>query len=414
MRHCLLNNLSILFFFFLFTFQVQAQFPLFESFLSQLDSTEQENFLDDFGNLQNNFDLDSLNQDGVLDDLLEQILFSEDLSPDEGFLDAWEDGFGNLEDIYDTDLLDSTDLGLIIEEYLRLDTIFNQNFDDFGAAFGNYQDSLLFDETDTISLENSETAIDLQLIQLQAFLQISGSNTPADGLGDFRPLIKKLLDKNTFPHIELAFGFQQADINYYGDWKTTQAPLVRIGSVPQFNSLFENHWHVQVSWTDRAVDTNEEVPVVLEEVQPLLLDGSYSATLSPIHFGIGDMTGRLVTSLGAEVGTYAPKHQESNLPHSMANRGFTTGLGVQAGAGFALTANDFVVYSLATLAYGDVVKCVLPYRYQSNKIQAGVRFKDIINIRYSTGTQNWAPNRNRMVSRGHEVTVGLILDSLHR
>lgn len=414
-----ITQLLFLFFLILSINHTKAQAPLFEELLNQMTSTQQANFLNDFNNLDNEFDLDLFQDTGVLEELLNTIL---DGTPtlDHSYSDAFSVGYGYLGFGYSSTILDSTDVDLIGEDYFRLDTIFDGNFEDLQNISSTYQDDLLFDEQTTIDLEAEEDDINFDLFNLQETLLEDGADASADGLGDFSSILDQLFSPQQFPLLELGFGVQKADITYWANRYLVDTKVIRVGSVlrtPSLETTVEGRWHMQASWIDEPIGGGGEIPAgVSKEIQPLLLDGACSAMVARVLFCSEVLEGRLLTTLGAEVGTYAPAHDKDFLPKSRDNKGYTTGLGPQAGLGFSIRALDvgLTFYSLTTIAYGDVLSGPSNYRYQSTRAEAGVNFNDIVNIRYATGTQNWAPDGLRRVHRGHEVIVGIILNSLNR
>ncbi|PJA50288.1 MAG: hypothetical protein CO171_02540 [Syntrophobacterales bacterium CG_4_9_14_3_um_filter_49_8] len=78
-----------------------------------------------------------------------------------------------------------------------------------------------------------------------------------------------------------------------------------------------------------------------------------------------------------------------------------------------MTTGPLTIYSLATVAHGGVFHAVLPYRYNAMRFEAGMRFGNIINVRYSTGHVTWQDNDNRRADIKNQVTVGIILQELH-
>jgi hypothetical protein len=144
-----------------------------------------------------------------------------------------------------------------------------------------------------------------------------------------------------------------------------------------------------------------------EGFHPLLLRGDYAMMATPRIGRWGNTSFRMISSLGLEFGTYAPAHRDYAPPLTTYNVGFATGFGPQVGGGFAMTTGQLVIYSLTTACYGKTLGS--KYDYLSRQIETGMRFGNVINVRYSTGHISWQELDNRRASIRHQLTVGIIL-----
>lgn len=90
-----------------------------------------------------------------------------------------------------------------------------------------------------------------------------------------------------------------------------------------------------------------------------------------------------------------------------------TGLGAQVGAGFSFTTGAITAYSLATFTQGQALRSLKPYQYTSRRYEVGIRYGNIINVRYSTGYVSWQEFENRQAKINNQFTVGIILAELH-
>lgn len=416
MRKFTQTKLFVMVVFMLSIGSMNAQSTLFEELLGQMDAPQQESFLEDLGNIQNDFELDLFQNPEILDSLIHTII-DEAPTLDNSYSDAWSTGLDYLDVGVSSNIVSPIDQDFA----LGIDNIFETNFDDFGSIFSDNQVDLLFNQNDAISLDYLEPEINSDLSTLQETMLAAGENTPANGLGNFSSILDQIFSPNQFPLLELAFGVQNADIKYWDKEYMVKPKLIRIGSVPRLNQQeiisIEGLWHAQASWVDEPIGGGAEIPDgVKSDIQPLLLDLSCSAIVNRFLFCSATIEGRLLTTLGAEVGTYAPAHREDFGPRNNNNKGYTTGLGAQTGVGFAIRMLDggLSFYTLTTVAYGDVIESKRPYRYRSLKTEANVNLNNIINVRYSTGVQNWAPDQHRNVRRSHEVTIGLIIGNFNR
>jgi hypothetical protein len=303
------------------------------------------------------------------------------------------------------------------------------NADSLNGLFGQYEDDLTFNE----GADWNVTIIDndgLVEDQLNNLTDIYPYGDPADPKlpDDLGAAIGRLFDVNMFPDIELAFGTQSADLSYWGMNYHRNAKVVRVGSVPRFNGYSSPHfnivpiearWHGEVSWMGEAPIPGQGGDANAGQnnspsFNPLLFYGDYALMASPVIGRLGNTTFRLLTSLGSEVGTYAPAHRDFAPASTKKNKGFATGVGAQMGSGFAFTNGLLTIYSLATYAHGHTI-CAeeMHYKYDSGRFEVGARYGNIVNIRYSNGTTSWQSGGNRMANVKNQITLGIILAELH-
>ncbi|MBI5916441.1 MAG: hypothetical protein HY842_13775 [Bacteroidetes bacterium] len=401
------------------SYRANAQWDLLSDLFGQMDSTEFGQFSFDLAHLENMFIVDSVVQDGMLDSLF---LFLGDSLPgvplDFTFFNVWGAGEDSLLFGFPGSGLGGFDQDTLLGEFDWINDVFNNNFDSLGGLFGQYQDSLQFDPT-VVGVGYFDDAIYRELFTLQDTFFLVSDTSPNFGLGDMASIFGKLFDPASFMNIELAFGVQKSSCGYYLRRYDANASVIRVGTVPKYNTFLEARWHLQGSWTNGDIWKGDDYgsdALGGEEVKftPLLFRGDFAIMLNPGLVTIGNTSFRLLTSLGLEFGTYAPSHFEYQQPFTTENKGNTTGFGPQAGAGFAVGNDDVTVYSMGTMAYGHLAHSKAPsYRYNSLQFEAGVRFKDIINVRYSNGRQSWQPDDNRVANVKNQVTVGIILKELH-
>lgn len=426
----------VLFFLFFEPQKAVAQWGLFGDLFSQLDTTDFNNTANNFGAVDSTWTVDySLGNDQLHDlyDLIGDSLPMVVL--DSSYLFGVNAGldtlFGTLADFG----LGIADQDTILSQADSIAAIFEANFDSLGNLFSLYQDSLDFDSAAnwSVVIVNYDSLQNSNLAVLQDTFDTVFDTSSGGSSGGFANLFGKLFDANIFPDLELAFGIQQADLKYWDMAYSEKARMFRVGSVPRFQTNvsdqrdglirlpLEARWHLQMSWmgdetgngTSSLGEAQSGTASASRGFNPLLLDFDLAMMATPHLGNWGNTSFRLITSLGMEFGTYAPAHQDYNPPFTGANRGFATGGGPQVGGGFSMTTGSLVVYSLTTIAHGNLIRSPLPYKYNSRKVEVGMRFGNIINVRYATGQISWQPDDNRRAKITNQVTVGIILDELH-
>ncbi len=423
--------------------RASAQWNLFSQLLNQTDTSLFNQFFNNLADVDTTWSVNHVQGNDMLNHLYDDL----DLSNPGGALDfSYITGIDAAIDTLINHLpgynLDSLDQDTLLGEIVHIQNIFDSNFDSLANLFNQYQDSLSFD-----SINWNVTIIDFNDISDDHFnlLQDSlnfftGSDQPI-GPHNFTGLISKLFSSAFFPDLELAFGRQSANLEYWGLRYGAEAKVIRIGSVPRFDKVFihtrpgmelrlpiEARWHFEASWNPvTRHETFNDINNVLapnynigkapafgdKGFNPLLLSGDFAIMATPKIGRWGNTYFRILTSLGMEAGTYAPAHREYRSPYTSYNKGYATGYGPQAGGGFSMATGSLVIYTMTTVAHGTLVHCPMPYKYNSWRIEAGMRFGDIINVRYSKGRMSWQDHNNRRAEIGHQVTVGIILKQLN-
>jgi hypothetical protein len=244
--------------------------------------------------------------------------------------------------------------------------------------------------------------------------------------------IDGLLDATLFSSIydfEIAYGQEFSDINFYKESYSARSSLLRVASVPKLNQLFEARWAIESSFfnapenladnpllhSDPAV-SNSDIVNLGEGLNPFIVNANFAITYLPAFGSIGNGGRfRLYSSIGMELSSYIPSHRTETVSFRVdhTNRvGKTTGYGPQIGAGFVVNYANYSFYSYGTVATG-IVHLSSEYRYNARSINAGIRFGDTLNVRYTLGEASWAPNLDKSVHFSR-FTVGIILDELRR
>ncbi len=414
--------------------KANAQWDLFADLLNQTDNTVYNQFFNNLGILDTTWNVNQVDGNELLNehyDLLNNPLPGGVL--DSTYLFGLDAGLDTLLDRLPGFGLAGSDADTLLGELDEIQDIFGSNFDSLGGLYGQYQDSLRFDSANwNVIIIDFDNLTDEHYDILQDTLgMVMGSTFPSNP-NNFANLLDKLFDPISFPDLELAFGVQNADYKYWGEEYSADAKVIRIGSVPRFDKEadqcnyptpilpIEARWHVMASWNggERTLASESDATGAREEgdkggFNPLMFYGDFAMMATPRIGAWGNTSFRLITSLGMEFGTYAPAHRDYRPPFTSFNKGFATGFGPQAGAGFAMTTGQLVIYSIATMAEGDVVRCALPYRYNSRRLEVGMRYGNIINVRCTTGKMSWQENDNRRANINHQVTVGIILSELN-
>lgn len=407
-----------------------AQWSLFADLLKQMDNNTFNQYFGNLNDLDNTWDVDQEFGNVLLNDLYSGL---ENPFPggvlDSSFLDVWDPAYDLLNDKLPGLGLSNDDQDTILGQFTFVQDIFGNNFDSLGGAFGQYQDELVFDSSNwNVVIIGFDDMTEANLDILQDSLDMFADPTLVNGPGDVSGIIGKLFDAVAFPDLELAFGIQQAKLKYWELPYAADAKVIRIGSVPRFNRNVQNcpgkpwrlpieaRWHVQASWTDTrppAVGDAHASNNDANKFNPLLLSGDFAMMAIPIVGRWGNTSFRLITSLGMEAGTYAPAHADYRPPFTLPNKGFATGFGPQLGGGFAMTTGLLTIYSIGTVTKGETFRSRLPYKYNAARYEVGMRYGNIINVRYSVGDISWQSFENRTAKINNQLTIGLILSELH-
>lgn len=401
---------------------------LLSDLFGQLDDEGSQNLIDNLNGLgdETNGNLNGANEAfdglfGILDEGMPAGVL------DQSFIDVWGAGAGLLSGGLAGSGLDLNSQDTIWDAYQNIGGIFQSNQDSLNGAFGQYQDELSFDADNwnVVVIGGDDLAED-NFAYLQNNFEMNVNPEDPGNIGD---IIGQLFSAELFPDLELAFGVQQADLSYWGMDYRADAKVIRVGSVPrfdqgtgfsqQFSIPVEARWHMQASWMSKEnirMQGDQNLIAAVDDFDgfsPLMFRADFAMMATPIVGTTGNLEFRFITSLGIEAGTYAPSHKAFAGGRTAGNQGFATGFGPQAGTGFSVKAGDLTMYSIATVAVGETLKSASPYKYNSRQIEAGIRYKDIINVRYSKGMSSWQPDANRQASVENQVTVGIILSELH-
>lgn len=439
---------------------------LLSDLLEQMDNSTNENFFNNFEDLNGDWSIDPNGNNETLNGLFDEL--GNNPFPtgtlDPSFLGAWAPGADLLDNGLDGFGLNLSDEDTIFGAFNNVQDIFATNFDSLGGLYGQYQDSVMFGNPEwEVQIINFDGLVDGQMGILQDTFDMFVDPDIANGTGDVAGLLGSLFSASLFPDLEIAFGLQEADYSYWGSDYTAQAKVIRVGSVPRFdqNTVICQHytsfpiearWHMQASWINQEIVTldgdygtytgniigNQDIPgnsIVLEgdgnvapppsnngqgisgnaialgaqdNFTPMQFSADFAIMTAPNLGRLGNTSFRLITSLGIEAGTYAPAHRDYNPIRTSRNKGFATGYGPQFGAGFSMTRGALLIYTIGTVSQGETLRCALPYGYNSRRFEAGIRYADIINVRYSTAYVSWQPNENRVARVNNQFTVGLI------
>jgi len=398
----------------------------FTDLLEQADSTQRADFLSMLEEMDVDLvDLnDSLNNSGVQAGLRDLLQGENPIMDLDSLMEEWSVGRGLLFDGLNDAGTDSLEIDSVMGTFDHINDTWNENVVDLSTLFDEYSDDINDvndpnNPLDIIVTDPKTDGLDSLEFDLEDALENTEVNT--GGLSD---VIGQMFDEDLFSQFEIAYGRKAANIRYYdSSYELTMEDLqvLRIGTVPTFTADWEARWHMSGSWTgdeNTGQIGNTEITSQAEDesiVNPLTIDCDFAFMYNPrIAWFNGNANEivniRLMTSLGVEVATYVPDHINPNIAHTMDNVGFTTSCGPQVGTGFSVATGSIVLYTLGTVSYGVVGNST--YNYTSMNFSAGVRFGNAINIRYSKGHQNWAPDKRKRVNTLQQVTVGVILDEL--
>lgn len=400
-------------------------FGLFHSILDQLNEDQRKDFFGKINEIDSNSisgldnDLgDGLDQSGVVDSLAKLVSGDNPLIDMDSLGFQWGEGRDYLSELIDSTNNDTLDVSGLLGEYDFINGAWNENLDSLGGIFDDFND-----EISVINDLDVDDPPSQDFDTLYSYFNPDIDSTSPGGLGGVRfdNIVNRLFSRDMFTDLELAYGVRDADINFYSNPSMLlgKVQVVRIGSVPSFNSLWETRWHAAHSFTANTTSTLGDGSVVTTDVyQPLTGDFDYAVMYNP-GFSFGSLTFRYISGLGIEAGLLAPSFADASSTRASSRRGNTFGYGPQVSTGFSLTQGDITTYAIAKATYGRVV-CgpMLDHDYSSIKFEAGVRFAKAINIRYSIGEQSWTaelPNTTgKRISYGQQFTIGMIIDSLFK
>lgn len=400
-----------------FTFQNStAQNDLLHRILDQLTDTQRTDFFDNLGN----FDLDSLgvglNGSGVVDSLNGTVLNGLPFSGIDSLNFEWGAGRDSLVETIMALGNDSLNLDSILNLYDDINTTWLSNLDSLSNQFGNYQDSL--SSNNTVD-DPPAQSFDSLLVRLPS--DADSLYTGSFGGDRLQGIVDQLFNKNTFTYLELAYGKTSANLQFYDEVndRLEEIDIIRIASVPTFETIFESRWHGSASfYTSKS--TNPDTGVEEKTgFKPFIFNFDYAIMYNP-GFTFGGISFRYLTGLGFEASVLSPSFAATQPATMGYNRlGNTFGYGPQLSTGFSATEGNITTYALASTAIGSVV-CFdfLDHAYTSRKFEAGIRYADAINLRYALNLQSWTADLDASTGKNvrttSEVTVGVILDELFK
>ena len=409
--------------------QLKAQWGFMTSLLSQTDSSSLQTFVSNQGTLNSSFEIDPTMGNVVWGNLLDALGGSNPAGNlDQGYLNDLGAGFDLFSDKLPGLGLAPMDEDTLLGEAQNVLIIFNNNSDSLGNILNTQGDNLAFDSSNwSLVILGFDGMADQQFGVLQDSLAMSVEGANPVGIHNVSDLMDMLFNADIFPDLELAFGTQELGLNYWEMPYQEKTRSFRLGSVPRFRAKgikyhgayvqlpFEARWHVQASWTNRRTPTlaGDVGNAGKREFTPVLLDGDFAMMAIPVVGRWGNTLFRMITSVGMEFGTYAPSHQYYQPPFTLPNKGFATGFGPQMGAGFAMVTGDLVIYTYGTMAHGQVFRTEQNYNFDSKYWNAGIRFGNIVNVRYRMGDISWQTHGNRTAKLRNEIIVGVILSELH-
>lgn len=387
--------------------------PIFE----QLDAGDREDFSNDLTDLIDEFDYNSFQLNGAIDSLFLGLGGLGVNGPIDSMLAAWGNNRDNLLEFLDNSGLGMGDSLLIISEYDRVNELWYLNLDSLNQVLNNYQDTIPFDPDLADEAGDRFEVFEGLWTQifgdLQEMVEGGFDATDPNGIGNFRPVLDTLF--GSLFDLELAFGQENANAFFWGEEYSIRTSVMRVGSVPRFNTSWEARWHLQGSFFNADETNVRETTSIEEGFNSFLCNAQFAIMYNPIINCVGGTVFRLYSSLGFEMNTYAPAH---NLADDR-RVGNTTGYGPQMGAGMIVNVGDAIsFYTFGTLSTGQVVDedsfwSNTGYRHSSRSINAGLRYGNAVNLLYTHGTGDWARNGNKSVEFSR-ITLGIILDTLGR
>ncbi len=393
--------------------QLKAQtFGDFGALLEQLTDAQRAQFLEDLKNI-NLEELTMLFNDADALRHLQEALEGANPIADLGNLaQEWEEARALLALVLGQSDIELEDQGALTLELDRLNEIWNESNMDLAEIFN--QHDLEADPDATIDHEGAE--IDPLLEDLLGAFD----DVEANGLGNFEEVLGQLFNRELFTSLEFAYGRKEAQVRFYKNnalVRMNDLQVLRVATVPNFETTWEARWSASASWTEsNAGDVigAEQYNAPKLAFNPFIMEADFAVMYNPgIELGGDALKARMITSLGFEVATYVPAHLDPLVRRTWENVGNTTGYGAQAGVGVAVVRGPLTTYTMGTMALGVVEKSEL-YQYSSMKFTAGVRYGDAINVRYDLGQQDWAPQGKKRIRTMHQVTVGILLQSLFR
>lgn len=394
-----------------------------DDLIENLDSTQVDLFDSLLDSLNGDLLNDTLNNSGVMDSLNNVLDGDNPIADLDSLFNDWHfagdsllGGF-NVANLDSMEIpLDSFDVDTILGEFANVNDIWNLNLDSLGNIFDGYQDSL---DDNNISVilppGNSLDIVEDDILGALDSIEL-GNGTGVANIFD------QIFNQDLFSMVELAYGQKEAAIKYYNKGYhlgLDEVQVIRLGTVPRLETDWEANWSVTATWSDttfwRADNTELAANIDPDKtLSPLTIDCNFGMTYQPkiVWLPTTPMTViRMINTIGIDVNTYVPDHIYADIPATANNVGYTTSCGPQISTGFSITRGPLATYTMATMTYGVVGNS--PYNYTGLVFEAGVRYGNVVNVRYSRGSQDWAEG-NKQVNTINQITVGLIIDSLFR
>lgn len=390
----------------------------FGSLINFFDNDDDDYFNTELGGLQDEFSFGDVGLSGSVDSLF-FLLDNNTLGQADSSQNVWNSGGTFLGSMIDTNDLTQDDSLSFTNQYSDLNDAWNSDIDSLNTVMGSYQGEL--DGIDLNAIHQGEVRSDAFKGQTSHSM-ITVDNRVDDFFkehtdqdpDDLEDLLKTSIFSGLFD-IEMAFGQEWNDVQFWGDEYSVRANLIRVASVPTFRNIIETRWSLESSFFNGNTDTRGETNAALSEnLNPLMYNANFSFLFLPSVGTVsrGRAEFRIYTSIGLDVGTYAPSHVDSQFPERI---GQTTGVGPELGAGFAVNFENVSLYGYGTIAHGEIRHSDIwpDYRYNSKTLNTGIRIGDFLNIRYTLGNSEWALE-DRKTASFSRFTVGILLDSLRR
>lgn len=248
----------------------------------------------------------------------------------------------------------------------------------------------------------------------------AGAGAPATGgqTGRQDPVVQPAagppgggLLSTVYRNLEISLGIESGAYNFYRLRTFSEnAFLLSLSSTPSFRRTWEATWRLQLSWVNPGARESQTETLHLKDgINPLVFQGTASLMFNPVlagHSGGGSL--RLLTSLGAEAGSFIPEFRIPEIAVTEDNVGKTTGIGPRLGAGFAFHTGALTLYSMGAIAKGGVAHTRV-HRYSSREVAAGLRLGGRLHLRYSIGESDWAVQSKKEV-RFQRVSIGVGLN----
>lgn len=429
-RYLLITTMAVLFTL-LSTQELSAQFwsPLIP-LLEQWSVDELEYIGEETETLQNEFDFKSFDLREANEGLQYHLLNGNptmDLGP---LLEVFQYDQDRLRsaleslNAFDRFELGEPDVQEAIDQFDAVNEIWDENLPELGSALDDYGDDLEFDpdaiDTGYDKFEGSSGKWEqqfnspLKVIVTNVHERYARGDKQGSGM---ERILDNLFDSSY--DLELAFGTFTGERQFWWFNFPVQARAFRVATVPQFERIWETRWSVEAAYFgEPGMQESPELVDPERNFRPLMYTTSYAFMYNPVLAGGGNsgVSMRLYSSLGLELGTYAPGYVIPDLPSTFDNVGNTTGWGPQIGAGVVLNAGPLTFYSYGTMAHGAVHNAP-DYRFTSKTVNAGLRLNKLLNVMYTNGYSNWGFGNkgedNKYITY-NRFTVGLILADLIR